>query len=181
MSVVAFAQKPNSTQRVLTLKQQLQQAIRTGQLTKENASAFTFAKPALPQITQKAKANRPVLPAALQAPQKAEAAAYTYGFSQGMNGWTVIDADGDGNTWYLSISTSASGHDGQPGLMTSASYASTALNPDNYLVSPKMKLDGKITFYACAQDASYAAEHFGVAVSTAGGTRSEERRVGKEC
>ena len=174
MSVVAFAQKPNSTQRVLTSKQQLQYAIRTGQLTKENASAFTFAKPALPQITQKAKANRPVLPAALQAPQKAEAAAYTYGFSQGMNGWTVIDADGDGNTWYLSISTSASGHDGQPGLMTSASYASTALNPDNYLVSPKMKLDGKITFYACAQDASYAAEHFGVAVSTAGGTNPED-------
>ena len=68
----------------------------------------------------------------------------------------------------LNLGTFA-GHDGEPGIMTSASYAGTALNPDNYLVSPKMKLDGKITFYACAQDASYAAEHFGVAVSTVSG------------
>jgi hypothetical protein len=60
MSVVAFAQKPNSTQRVLTPKQQVLQAKRTGQLTQENANAFKFAKPALPQNMQKAKANKHV-------------------------------------------------------------------------------------------------------------------------
>ena len=70
MSVVAFAQKPNSTQRVLTPKQQLQQAIRTGQLTKENAGAFKFAKPALPQIMQKTKANKQILPVTQKAPAK---------------------------------------------------------------------------------------------------------------
>lgn len=70
MSVVAFAQKPNSTQRVLTPYQQALQAYRTGQLTKENASAFKFAKPALPQNMQKAKANKPVLPVTKQAPGK---------------------------------------------------------------------------------------------------------------
>ena len=60
MSVVAFAQKPNSAQRVLTPKQQVLQAKRTGELTKENASAFKFAKPTLPQNMQKAKAKKPV-------------------------------------------------------------------------------------------------------------------------
>jgi hypothetical protein len=70
MSVVAFAQKPSATQRVLTPKQQALQAMRTGRLTQENASAFKFAKPALPQNMQKAKANKPVLPVALQAPAK---------------------------------------------------------------------------------------------------------------
>ena len=60
MSVVAFAQKPNSAQRVLTPKQQLLKAKRTGELTKENASAFKFAKPTLPQNMQKAKARKPV-------------------------------------------------------------------------------------------------------------------------
>lgn len=70
MSVVAFAQKPNSTQRVLTPKQQILQAYRTGQLTKENASAFKFAKPALPQNMQKAKANKQVLPVTKKAPGK---------------------------------------------------------------------------------------------------------------
>ena len=34
----------------------------------------------------------------------------------------------------------------------------------------ELTLGGSITFYACAQDASYAAEHFGVAVSTSGNT-----------
>lgn len=70
MSVVAFAQKPNSTQRVLTPKQQILQAYRTGQLTKENASAFKFAKPALPQNMQKSRANKQVLPVTKQAPGK---------------------------------------------------------------------------------------------------------------
>ena len=60
MSVVAFAQKPNSTNRVITPKRQLLQAKRTGELTKENVSAFKFAKPALPQNMQKARANKPV-------------------------------------------------------------------------------------------------------------------------
>lgn len=192
MSVVAFAQKSTSSQKTLTPYQQILQAKRTGQLTKENASAFKFAKPALPQNMQKAKANKQVLPVALKAPAKvakqqdvfassfvgkaktprrAGTQAYTYSFVQAMNGWTTIDADGDGYAWELS---SQPGHDGELGTMSSASYAGGALTPDNYLVSPKMKLDGKLTFYACGQDAAYAAEHFGVAVSTASGTAAAD-------
>ncbi len=60
MSVVAFAQNPTSTKHVLTPKQQVLQAKRTGELTKENASAFKFAKPALPQNMKRAKAKKPV-------------------------------------------------------------------------------------------------------------------------
>ena len=175
MSVVAFAQKPISTQRVFTPKQQLQHAIRTGQLTKEKASAFKFAKPALPQNMQKAKANKPVFPVALQAPQRSDMQAYTYGFSQAMNGWTAIDADGDGDGWELLVNNSSiPGHDGNLGMMTSASYRNAPLNPDNYLVSPKMKLNGKLSFFACAQDASYPSEHFAVMVSTASGTNPSD-------
>lgn len=70
MSVVVFAQKPSATQRVLTPKQQALQAMRTGRLTQENASAFKFAKPALPQNMQKAKTNKPVLPVTKKAPAK---------------------------------------------------------------------------------------------------------------
>jgi hypothetical protein len=105
---------------------------------------------------------------------------YTYSFVQDLNGWTTIDADGDGNTWYLLINKDNTGADGNPGLVTSASYASKALTPDNYLVSPKMKLDGKITFFANAQDASYPAEHFGVAVSTTSGTDAADFQMATE-
>ena len=92
-------------------------------------------------------------------------------FEEELGDWTTIDADGDGQTWYgLTTAQGAfTPHDGEA-FMTSASYQNAALTPDNYLVSPKVKLGGSITFWACAQDASWAAEHFGVAVSTTGNT-----------
>ena len=107
----------------------------------------------------------------------------TYAFEDGtMSGWTSIDADGDGYGWVGSgnpgqyhnagVSLAGTGHDASQGYVISGSYSNSAgiaLTPDNYLVSPTpiSAQDGAaISFYACAQDASYAAEHFGVAVST---------------
>ena len=43
------------------------------------------------------------------------------------------------------------------------------LYPDNYLVSPQkyaISSGAKISFYVCAQDSDYPAEHYGVAIST---------------
>jgi hypothetical protein len=87
--------------------------------------------------------------------------------------WTTIDADGDGFCWDLTTNLgNFSHHNESADCVTSSSYDSNAgaLNPDNYLVSPQVLLGGSITFWACAQDASYAAEHFGVAVSTTSNT-----------
>ena len=97
--------------------------------------------------------------------------------------WTTIDADGDGYDWVLGSacggiylteggSLAGTGHNASADLVVSGSYTnvSGALYPDNYLVSPQITLGGSITFWACAQDASYPAEHFGVAVSTTGNT-----------
>jgi hypothetical protein len=54
-------------------------------------------------------------------------------------------------------------------MIFSQSYDNNSgpLNPDNWLVSPEVTLcEGSVfSFYACAQDASWASEHFGVAVS----------------
>ena len=102
-----------------------------------------------------------------------------------MGEWTTIDADGDGYTWVLGSecggvylvegsSLADSGNGASKDLVVSGSYSNMsgvgALEPDNYLVSPKVALGGSISFYACAQDGSYAAEHFGVAVSTTNNT-----------
>ena len=112
-----------------------------------------------------------------KAPKKApEEGGYYYSFSDGTLGvWTTIDADGDGYNWYV---PPFEGRDGTEGtLAASQSYDNptyTALTPDNYLVSPKMALGGSITFYAKGQDASYAREHFGVAVSTSGNTDASD-------
>lgn len=190
MSVVAFAQKPvSASKKALTPYQQILQAKRQGLVNEQNAKDFKFAKPALPQSLQKtnalqksvkhvdlqgpkqskAKAALLNLPGKVKVSRRAGAESYVYHFISSANGWTNIDADGDGYTWDMNTNP---GYGGESGCMTSASYVNQAgaLTPDNYLVSPKMKLDGKITFWACGQDASWAAEHFGVAVSTASAT-----------
>ena len=114
-------------------------------------------------------------------------------FSQNFNnsvfpeGWTTIDADGDGYNWVLTNQMAAYGYsapnDGHYGTvgMTSGSYHGSvgALTPDNYLVTPKVNLvqGSTFSFWACAQDADYPAEHFGVYVSdngTSGWTMVQE-------
>ena len=88
--------------------------------------------------------------------------------------WAVIDADGDGHDWMLGSALMSSGFNTYDGadMMCSQSYDNSlgALNPDNYLVTPLVELGSTFSFWACAQDASYAAEHFGVAVSTSSQT-----------
>ena len=98
-----------------------------------------------------------------------------------MEGWTTIDADGDGFTWMVAseLMSTGYGHDGSTDCVLSQSYSNTygVLYPDNYLVSPT-KIDAHagaaISFWACGQDASYAAEHFGVAVSTGSNTNAAD-------
>ena len=110
--------------------------------------------------------------------------ALSWGFDEStLDGWTTIDADGDGFGWILGSavggvylvaegSLADTGHNGSHDLVASASYSNVygVLTPDNYLVSPKVQLGGKITFWAKGQDADYCAETFGVAVSTTGNT-----------
>ena len=80
-------------------------------------------------------------------------------------GWTSIDADGDGNDWYHLYGVSGLKAHSGTGHVTSASYMSGALDPDNWLVSPMVKLDGELSFWAASQDGNYP-ETFAVYVST---------------
>lgn len=89
-------------------------------------------------------------------------------------GWTLIDNDGDGANWYvLNDSQSQSGgfvnHSGA-GHITSASWASSPLTPDNWLITPALNLTGPavLSFWVAGQDPSYASENFSVLLSTTG-------------
>jgi hypothetical protein len=116
-------------------------------------------------------------------------ATLTYDFDDNsLQGWTTIDANNDGYDWVLGsqiggvylvagASLEGSGHNSSTDMMCSGSYSnatSSAITPDNYLVSPQVALGGSISFWACAQDAGYAAEHFAVAVSTSGNTNASD-------
>ena len=104
-----------------------------------------------------------------------------------LDGWTTIDADGDGYNWILGSTVggvylvaeatlAGQGHNSSQDLVVSGSYSNVVgvLSPDNYLVSPKVQLGGTITFWAKGQDVNYAAETFGVAVSTTGNTNAAD-------
>ena len=99
----------------------------------------------------------------------------TYDFDDStLQGWTVIDGGTPtGYAWDVASNTMSTGygHDGSVDCALSKSYDNNygVIYPDNYLVSPSKITahnGAAIHFFACAQDASYAAEHFGVAVST---------------
>lgn len=105
----------------------------------------------------------------------------SWNFDNDTENWTTINANNDDHTWYHSSEStnhntqSGASHNGN-GHMMSESYCNNsqqAITPDDYLVSPqKISVnEGTIfSFYACSQDQNYAAEHFGVAVSTNGNT-----------
>ena len=92
------------------------------------------------------------------------------------NGWTHIDADGDGLGWANTDEYLAEpfGYESSQSIL-SASYNNTygALTPDNYIITAEKYLIGdmsKLTFVVKPSDPSYIAEHYGVAVSLTGNT-----------
>ena len=105
---------------------------------------------------------------------------FTVSFDNGMpEGWTAVDEDGDGFNWMLGSACdgvyldggnlAGAGHNNSQDLIVSGSYSNVygALTPDNWLLTPTVTLSESsvFSFWACGQDASYVAEHFGVAVS----------------
>lgn len=111
---------------------------------------------------------------------------FTENFDSGMpTGWTQIDANNDNYGWehssnpasYFAAGTdlTGSGHNGSTAFMLSGSSSNvsqTAITPDNWLITPAINLTANSTlkFYVCAQDANYAAEHYGVFISTTNAT-----------
>jgi len=101
---------------------------------------------------------------------------FSVNFDDGMPaGWTTIDGGSpQGYGWHLASATMGTGygHNGSSDCVISQSYDNNygVVYPDNYLVSPQVTLAAGSTFsfYACGQDANYAAEHFGVFVSDNG-------------
>ncbi len=111
----------------------------------------------------------------------------TYDFeSHSFQGWTAIDADGDGFNWMLGselMPNGFTGHGESEEIVVSQSYekygenSGLVLFPDNYLVSPHkmaIKQGAYIRFYACAQDQAWPSEHFGVAISYGSNTNPND-------
>ena len=104
-----------------------------------------------------------------------------------LGNWTTIDANADGYDWVIYSTDDkyynpnfpyyrcgiGQGHNGSVDRVVSGSYSNSimsAITPDNYLVSPQVRLGGTISFWAYADSYVNYKEHFGIAVSTTGNT-----------
>ncbi|AUR45467.1 hemagglutinin A [Porphyromonas gingivalis] len=90
------------------------------------------------------------------------------------NGWTMIDADGDGHNWLSTINVyNTATHTGDGAMFskswTASSGAKIDLSPDNYLVTPKFTVpeNGKLSYWVSSQE-PWTNEHYGVFLSTTG-------------
>ena len=114
------------------------------------------------------------------APARAtEGAIYSMGFNpteiSSLDGWIIMDADGDGNNWGWFGTTASDtyeyAYEGS-GLIGSYSWSSSAggaLTPDNWIVSPAIVIPEEgatLSFWAEGLNASYYAEHFAAYVTT---------------
>ncbi|MCF0206742.1 MAG: T9SS type A sorting domain-containing protein [Bacteroidales bacterium] len=83
--------------------------------------------------------------------------------------WLNIDADGDTYVW---LAGEAPGHGDSGNAAISQSYVNYvgAVTPDNWLITPAFEIPAgsnyELTFFVAAQDESWAAEHYGVYIST---------------
>ena len=118
---------------------------------------------------------------------ESKAASKTYDFENGtLQGWTTIDADGDGYNWMNSYNYAyaeeSEGYNSERCALSESVFLREEglggpLDPDNYLVSP-IKVEATdstfISFYAAAYHEIDYAEHFGVAVSTVSNTDAKD-------
>lgn len=113
-----------------------------------------------------------VMPATVHAISEDELESATslvlWDFEEGDEGWTFVDADGDGYNWALHSNAGLengrlTAHSGD-GLIFSQSYSGVALTPDNWAISPEFSLEGvgdaALSIWACGQDPSWAEEVF---------------------
>ncbi|WP_053405235.1 S8 family serine peptidase [Persicobacter sp. CCB-QB2] len=87
--------------------------------------------------------------------------------------WITIDADGDGQEWFVKDYGDSSKVIDGTSCMTSDSFNSTgALRPDNWLISPEITIpttgDFRLSYFVAPHSATWEAEHYKCVVSTGG-------------
>lgn len=101
-----------------------------------------------------------------------ECNAYLVDFEKGLpDGWTTIDADGDGHNWYA-YNNQDLVHSGEGGA-ASDSYLSSGLTPDNWLISPQLELGGTLRVWLRGVREDYYQEHFAIYLSTTGNSQAD--------
>lgn len=88
------------------------------------------------------------------------------------NGWTQLNIDDDNNMWFGYLS-GGSAYTGTKCAASASRMNNTALNPDNWLISPKIHIPNiesyqnlNLSYWITAQDSILSQENYSVLVST---------------
>ena len=112
-------------------------------------------------------------------PQPGTPETFTFDDSS-FQGWTTIDGGSPtGYGWQIGstkIGQTGSGHNSSTDFVLSQSYDNSygVVYPNNFLICPTKGQYTSVSLWACGQDSGYAAEHFGIAVSTTGNTSASD-------
>ena len=109
---------------------------------------------------------------------------FSVNFDNGtLEGWTTIDADGDGRNWQNTSEFANQGFGIEDTYcVTSISYDTEhgAFNPNNFLISDKkytITESSRLTYHVSAQSKDYPAEHYGIAISTKSNSKADDFEV----
>ena len=97
------------------------------------------------------------------------------GFEDGLDAWTLVDSDGDGNNWQLADPETTFSNEALPRFegtqcVMSRSYSGTALTPDQWMISPEIEdLGGMLRYYVMDDGADYP-ETYRIYINTTGST-----------
>ncbi len=86
------------------------------------------------------------------------------------DGWTVIDADGDGYTWgYPGYNYHViSGHNSMHCAFSCSEKASEVYTPDNYLITPQLEKADAVSYWVSVHDRNKPFDHYALLASTTG-------------
>ena len=111
---------------------------------------------------------------------------YNQGFESGLDGWTTIDADDDGDNWFVANDGEGGpgnhgnwylSHSGQKvAISRGYAYGGNAYDPDNYLVSPEIEVNDDLVlefWYAFSNPDQGSDPMLSVYVSTTGDTEAD--------
>ena len=89
-------------------------------------------------------------------------------------GWVAKDNDGDGFTWTPHTDDYGLGFHGSRGVLLSESWRDRALDPSNFLISPKIEGANRIRFHVYAKNPERFQEHYWLSYTTSDDIEDEQ-------
>jgi hypothetical protein len=116
-----------------------------------------------------------------EVPDTLSGVAFFEDFESGVipEGWTLMDADGDGEQWEMHPADWSTPHSGLYSIASYSWFDGNALTPNNWIITPQITIpeNGALRFFVSAISPTYSHEHYQVRLSTSGTSAGEFEEI----